>query len=865
MSNLPLLHNLLTSIHLRGRDFVAAAASAEATLAAVPALSTSPTFSFLRYRVLCDLLTCAIETKDSEKATSLASTLLLSATSKHLTPPQVAKVLELTSGAPPNSPPPAIAFRNSPNQTPISFQVTFPGSTFAIAGDTVTAKLSLTSRITAAPLTVTAADLRFSFGTVKWSLPGGPGGPGGLTEIVLLPNRTVSFDVSVPLPANVAARRRNSLQGPITVDAAVSRLEKPLTAGFNRAGGASFVPAVVDSDESGAAGVPGGVPVCCTSIAFTLANGCSLKVDQDKSVVDPPPPPLGEEAAGPVMADSKRAKEDYLVNSFGALTEAGVAHGPRILRVLGPIPKLKVTDMTSALTDGRGLDGAVHRIVYKLRAGDEEVCNNLEVEMFCANSFASSDSTRVTPWQRRAMFVEPGVETDPSPDVLLPAGWKPLGSKGGMGTDEPIKLENKLENLQSGGSCAYVAVHLYRPPPNRPTVPAMHPGKSEADVDFCKSEYEVVFSYEQVLNGGMPKMVRRRHVGVISWSEPISAGFSLGAVGNAFPAGVKHGDNMAREKENAPGSFEPDRAAEGGSDRGGGGGGGEKHGEEVCLVSGQKVKVRISMSSARAQHLPVRLERVTFSDEVWGFEKQVDPNSSVTVKLESGSKENSGVLYEGADIGKLTEMKVQTKIGVGYVLVPTLSESASDIGETVAANLGAVRLKWSPLSLTLPSEITSNAAISVSNASVDPALHGPLPSTVGGDIQFLNPAAGVQRAPFAVTCAMPAECRVAQPAAIRYTIENRSGLHQYVSVEMDEVYDNSIVMDGLKQGSLHFGPRETRTLVYNAVFLLPGKTRLPSIRCVSKRHASFVIGGALFAATDGGGGAGAGGSVFVSP
>ena len=167
--------------------------------------------------------------------------------------------------------------------------------------------------------------------------------------------------------------------------------------------------------------------------------------------------------------------------------------------------------------------------------------------------------------------------------------------------------------------------------------------------------------------------------------------------------------------------------------------------------------------------------------------------------------------------------------------------------------------QWRPLSL--PLQLPANSTIH--NADLETDLHGPLPGCVGGALRFLNPAVGIQCAPFAVTVDMPNEVKVATPMTVTWRIKNESKLHQHVAVEMDDVYDSSIVMSGMKQGSLHFGPHEERELRFTAVFLLPGKTRLPALRCVSRRSQSFVVGGAFL--EENSGAAGATGSVFVSP
>jgi hypothetical protein len=277
----------------------------------------------------------------------------------------------------------------------------------------------------------------------------------------------------------------------------------------------------------------------------------------------------------------------------------------------------------------------------------------------------------------------------------------------------------------------------------------------------------------------------------------------------------------------------------------------EDKGSEICLVSGQDVKVRMSISSARSNVLPVRLNNVTFGTQIYDNDKkQIDDTSDVRIDLKSGSK-TGNVLYSGDGMGKLTEMGPGNKIGVGFVLQASIKDRM--VGDTVPANLGIVSCNWSPLPLKLAESVV------VANCpDIDPLHHGPLPSCVSGPIEFLNPTVAIQVAPFTVVCDFPASARVGVPTTVSYTITNSTSVHQHVAVEMDDVYENSIIIDGMKSGSLQFGPGETRHLKYNAVFLQAGKTRMPNLKAVSRRHQSFVIAGS-FLESDGGG------NLFVSP
>ena len=238
----------------------------------------------------------------------------------------------------------------------------------------------------------------------------------------------------------------------------------------------------------------GGAPIGCESVTCVLSNGHRIVVIEEKKGITP------EEA-------NLRPKQDYLTHTWPASSDVGVSQGPSILRVHGPLAQLRVEDITSVNTDGKALDGAVYRVVLKVTAGVSELCKNILMETSCANAFKSNEEPEVPREHRRAMLVEAeegADENEGGENFSLPSGWKALGSDG-SGTAEPVPIAEVLEP----GGVAYVAVHLYRPPPTSAGDP------STADVDQCTTEYEVVFSYTQILRGGKEKAVRRRCQGFL--------------------------------------------------------------------------------------------------------------------------------------------------------------------------------------------------------------------------------------------------------------------------------------------------------------------------------------------------------------
>ena len=769
-------------------------------------------------------------------------------------------VKEAAAAALPALPTSLPTFANS-RDSPISFVVTFPGMTHAVAGDTVIARLSVRSNVSAKNLVLRVAriELRFGFATVGVVIDG------GVLELVAKTEKV--FDVAVPLPATLVGGRRASMtvvrdspQKGAGADPAL-KAERPNSVGFTRAGGACF-PMRVGEVSVGAHAVDdvgtevfGGVPVSCRGITCTLADNGVVIVVEDRG---------GRGSGGNVEKDedgTARIREDFVVHSWagggGATTAAGVIHGPRCLRVVPPTPKLEVTNLTSAATGGRGMDGVVHRVVFKVQAGAVEECRDLTLEISCANAFASAENQGIKKWHRPAIFVTSRAEEEEEEGgsasgtngggmcagYNIPSPWKPLGADG-MGARAPIKIKSL-----SPGEATYVAVHLFRACPNRPVVAGSKEFLGEADADSCFTEFECVFTYNQVIKGGAVKEVRRRHVASVAWGEPLGATLSLAAL-HPFPSGVGHRGNAAREREDNAGLFVP-----AGVD---GMGAGEL---KPGVVSGEPVKVRCLIYSMLTQQqqqqqqnnsLGVVLKRVAF--------EEIGDNEGVEVKFEGGeggswsgaAAEGNGngiVLYSGGESNnsnstdqnnsRFSSLGADSKIGLSFVVVPKMKQPVATGGaKAIEAALGRFNVWWEPLPLLLGGNVTAF------NETIQPGLHGPLPSASCGVLQFLGPAAVVEDAPFKVELVGgKSEVGVGLRYKLCYKITNKTALHQHLAIEVEDCSEKSFLVGGVKVGSFKMNPGEVRVMEYDVVFFVVGKRKMPTVSVVSLRHQSYVIGG----------------------
>ena len=446
--------------------------------------------------------------------------------------------------------------------SPFSFVLSFPKLSYAIAGDTVAAKLLITNNLANVDISLKSLVAYLSFGgKVPVEISG--------TSLELPRGSETLLDVSVPLPSSLA-NRRSSFQ---SASSQVSR--KPYTSGYTLAGGATF------GNEEDI--VMGGLAVKCKGVELVLCNGFQVDVVGEYGVT--------EEGRSII-------NEDHLIHTWGALTPSSIAYGPMVLRVHGPLAHLQVQDITSLSS---AVDGAVFRIVLKLTSGEEEACKDLTMEMSCINAFRSSNDDSIEKERRGAIFVE---EHDGEDLEGMPKGWRPVGNDG-SGTDKGTQLPNLGK-----GESVHVAIHLYRPPPAGATVPG------EADVDKCRTDFSVLFWYNQVLEGSSEKEVRKRHSSSIEWGEPLKVKMEREQGSWGFMKGVVWPGNRAIEGGDiGQGVYvKPPQASSQSMDH--------------CCVSNDPCKIRCLISSSDSS-IPSILHSVKFGTE----EPTGTPDGACSVKL----------------------------------------------------------------------------------------------------------------------------------------------------------------------------------------------------------------------------------------
>lgn len=93
-------------------------------------------------------------------------------------------------------------------------------------------------------------------------------------------------------------------------------------------------------------------------------------------------------------------EENYIMSTWERPRFHPLSLGPRCIRVHGPIPGVTITDMTSAETRRKVMEGTVNRILLRVRAGPGESCRDLKFSVKCSSVMALTEEGPDGPVQK---------------------------------------------------------------------------------------------------------------------------------------------------------------------------------------------------------------------------------------------------------------------------------------------------------------------------------------------------------------------------------------------------------------------------------------------------------------------------------
>jgi len=493
---------------------------------------------------------------------------------------------------------------------PFTFAATFPKATHAVAGDTVTASVSLKSHLLI-PVSISSMQLQTTVGLV--TVGKDP------CNVIIQPNTVEYFSAEIKLPLDLVSSLKQEEVPEVSANlkptgkpqnipvGSVGKNIKVRTSGLTQGGGAYYLTKPPDQ-EIGSVLLDntlfGGVPISCTGIILSLnavknsnhAESGTLEI----VLKDDKPTIIQESSDKDKLSQIKHLpvfeKVNYVDIAWDRPMHHSLSLGPRCIRVLKPIPKLKITNITALQTEGRAMEGVVNRIIFKVESGSDECCSDVEYSIRCTNSniLPMPSDNKQGKVDRPPILVIHDTSSEQeqilSGGAILPNKWKPHPSTKSQGSKESYhKLTSTLEPEKS---CLLV-LDLFRPSPSFQV-------SAKAD---CQTNIELVFRYKQVLtmHGETGGIVTRIFKDSVVWNTPMKAKFSVvqGKL-KAFPCGSSHPSNkVSSNPTNPPERDIPVVTVDPKS--------------HISANNGDKITVRCSLEATEAQYgMGTEVQRVYF-------------------------------------------------------------------------------------------------------------------------------------------------------------------------------------------------------------------------------------------------------------
>jgi hypothetical protein len=390
--------------------------------------------------------------------------------------------------------------------------------------------------------------------------------------------------------------------------------------------GASFIidPKQPSSHKKSAKAINvGGATVSCDGIALVIdLDQISAGVGEEKCVELT----LDASDLSPSVGRKYNVDEEsYLMMAWARPQHHPFALGPRSVRVHGPIPQLKLTNVTALQTNGKVMDGTVNRIFFKLEAHSDEECHDMKFSVTCTSMSSTEEPiTNVTDATDRE---NKGTIIDRPPMLVVRSSEKKESVHMYQGYELPkgFRLRDTVEEFTpilsylKAGETTYIYFDIFRPLSLSPDNGAEHELGVTASqgTAHCQSTFELNVQYRQALKAdegdkgtqqNNHDVVTQKFSGVAEWCAPLAAEFSIvpGKQGS-FPSGSRNSSNIILEMPYpvGPTSLEPEPVPSMPS--------GESSAQAESVVDGNDINIRCSVWSSSAESgLTAKIKRISF-------------------------------------------------------------------------------------------------------------------------------------------------------------------------------------------------------------------------------------------------------------
>lgn len=693
-------------------------------------------------------------------------------------------------------------------KAPLAFSLTFlEDACYAIAGDKVTACLSVTSRCPF-PLIIKSLEISFkSPGVDSTKMV-----PLSVIKdaIELQPKKTNLLRVIVSLPSSISSDSQLATGGGIS-GAVLLRSSKTKTAGLTRNGGA-----IVTAQQNAGSSQPNqahkiGRSLSCQEISVCLTPGfddksLSLSKTAVKLIFTSSYQEFPARIPSNILGTSKVSKnqsdqDNYVMAAWSRRFCVPFYHGPSSLRVHSPTSNLQVVDLTAFETNSKAIDGTVNRIYLRLKAGETELCENISFKIVSLQS---------TSLPAALIVVEDHLQTLPGARCKsVPTGWRQHDP------DEAVDVCRELKP----GSDILVVFDLFRP---LSSTSYKYPNASL--LEPCETSYELQFTYFQhrckLLRNGQfdtcktasskGDKVIYSHSSTLQWSSPLRAQFTLETGDKSFPRGNSLSNILFSSLTNSSSEIE---------------------GMESVAADGEAVTVRCTLDSIQ-EVIFANVNNATFEHV-----SCVENDSGCELELLSTSgKPPDEILGVYSGSGKRL-VNSTCKVGFVYTIRARLKKGV----QNASPNLGVLNINWTPMSMYLTQEGKPTTLV-----------HGPLALDSLEAMRFMGPMCKIESVPFdAGIFPFQDTAKVSSPFEVKYWVKNNTPLFQKLSVSMLDaessgevssiVPPDGILVSGLVTGDIVLAPHEMTSLGYSALAIKPGKALLPMLKVSSARYQSWVI------------------------
>ncbi|KAG7357003.1 hypothetical protein IV203_001691 [Nitzschia inconspicua] len=708
---------------------------------------------------------------------------------------------------------------NEDTNSPLSFNIYYPGVTHGTAGDAVNATIWLKSKVNYALQVDSITIFSFSGQIVIPKddlLHAKNASEGSNKSFVIQAHAEIEIRTKLKLPEDLS---RLSDDGDDHGSSLINpdrnlflKSARPRVCGITAGAGCCFTPDETELEETESSHPSktrkhnhcglGGKPLRCAGLKMTISPiRSSAKIELRLERVTRPPDPATKRT--PFEADN------YVSSAWERPEGVPLNLGPRCLRILPPMPKMRVTDITFPFTKGVALEGTVNRFVLMLEADHSEDCIDLKVQTaYSSKTLGLGMDTPMKrdllnddiPLERKPVLVKYDGTSFPSPSscgCYLPPGWSAVqcSGSGGEGTSDGYEYA-KVSSYIGRNSSVFVFFDLYRP--------ISDPSENGTEHEQCETHICVSMTYRQGRVSLQPQSHSRPKMQLVSenesvgddrvsldykrsivWKQPFSSAFANHHANSSVPGKIS--------------------------------------------VENQSFSSNCRLGpSTDVESLAVKIEKVSLNRP--RLDDSIDDTSSI----------DEEILFS-RDLGG-DDLVVCKESGISLAWPADQRSSEIISKESGTVKSGTLSVYWRPVPLKLPTNVVTE------DCSEFASFHGPLqlqsPSVYHLDV----PAPFLEQSPFEVTTATaPGHLKVSVPFELLYRVENKTAMDQDLEIHQQHLLNSeslnrdTVLFDGPASSTISLAPFESYSVSFMMVPTKVGRLKLPHVSVWSKRYRTWVV------------------------